>query len=444
MQGRRIVKLSVSITLLCSLLVITLYFLYFNKGRPSPNTKSKVYISGNKGNYTLYKNGKPFVIKGATGQTHLNRLQQCGGNTIRIYDTVNLAAILDTAAANDIAVIIGLTMPHNVPDFFYHDKPKVAAQFTAYKSVVEKYKNHPAVLMWCIGNELDFTNKPGHRDFYNAYNNLVSMIHASDPDHPVTTTVNNYSRTMVFAINTRTETDVISLNIFGSLFDLKEKLNSYTWLWDGPFIIMEWGIEGPWPINEQTAWGSYIEATSTKKAEQYLQVYRDYMPVENKRFLGSLVFYWGQKQETTHTWFSLFDKEGAASEAVGTMQYIWTGKNTQAKPPQVSYMLVDNKGARGNIMFKPGETKQAAITMLNKDSSYKTIRWEMYPEDWYKKNNVNNTIQPDSVQGLFVAGSHLSATFRTPSKEGPYRIFAILHDAHGNYTSCNTPFYVLK
>src|SRR5690606_27952295 len=105
-----------------------------------------------------------------------------------------------------------------------------------------------------------------------------------------------------------------------------DDVESFSWVWRGPYLITEWGIDGPWEGTPQTPWGAWIEPTSTTKAAQYRQRYRQQMPINDRGFLGSLIFYWGQKQETTHTWFSLFDEHGNKTEAVAAAEEIWSGR----------------------------------------------------------------------------------------------------------------------
>ncbi|RYE73098.1 MAG: hypothetical protein EOO81_01550, partial [Oxalobacteraceae bacterium] len=112
-----------------------------------------------------------------------------GGNTLRTWDTLNLKNILDEAHENDVAVIAGLDLPVSGDLRFYNHPDQVNVQLKAYRELVNRYKSHPALLMWCLGNEVDFPYKPVFRHFYTAYNNLLHMIHEEDPDHPVTTGV---------------------------------------------------------------------------------------------------------------------------------------------------------------------------------------------------------------------------------------------------------------
>lgn len=415
-----------------------------NHKKSSTDNKS-VHISYQNNRYTLIRNGTPFRVKGAAGYAQPAALSAAGGNTIRTWDTTHLDQILQQAVHYNFAVVVGLTMPDNrVMDNFYNQPEKVKAQYNAYAQLINKYKNHPAILCWCLGNELPFPFKPSYNNFYTAFNHLVNMIHRQDPSHPVTTTMVNFQPKYVFNIKYRTQVDFISFNIFGAIKTLKKDLADYRWLWSGPFLITEWGIDGPWNNHEQTAWGAYIESTSTKKAEQYHAIYQNYMPVDHPGFLGSLVFYWGHKQENTPTWFSLFDELGARTEAVYTMQQIWTHRPAAQHAPAISYMLVNGKGAKDNIFLAPDTLAQAELKMPASKTTHLRYKWQILPEDWYQQNNTYRQQKLTPMTSLFTNTGSAQVTFKTPDKEGPYRIYVYAYDRDGNFATCNTPFYVLS
>jgi hypothetical protein len=422
--------------------LIVLFLILSCRDEQVEKTGRKVYVHNENGNYTLCRDGKPFEIKGAAGQSNLKKLQEIGGNSIRTYDTLNLGSVLDDAQKYNIAVMVGLPLPESEYSDYVYNKPEVVSkQFREIKNLVNRYKSHPALLMWCVGNELDFSPNLKYYNFYKAFNNIVKMIHQDDPDHLVTTTMKNLYPKNLFCISMFTDVDVLSTNIFISLDEMSAELDKVSWFWKGPFIISEWGIEGPW-LKKRNAWGARIEETSNKKAERYREMYQ-YIPLENSRLLGSYVFYWGQKQETTHTWFSLFDEKGNQSEAVGIIEQLWTGKNTQEKSPDLNYMLVNSKGAADNIILKPGEFAQASLNIPQPDSTNYTV-WEIYPEDWFFKDNVKNDQKLKPVEGSIVSSDYLNASFKAPVKEGPYRIFATVYNKSGNFATCNTPFYVVS
>ncbi|GGB97939.1 glycoside hydrolase family 2 TIM barrel-domain containing protein [Dyadobacter sediminis] len=403
-----------------------------------------VQIIKTQGKYILYRNNKPFVVRGASGSTNLRLLSESGGNTIRIWDTTHLGTILDSAHANKIAVIIGLPVSNSKNQALYANPASVAAQHQSFKSLVDRYKSHPAILMWCVGNELDFSDNWSDYAFYKAFNALTDMIHSQDPDHPVTTTVLNFNKKYIANLLLRCDIDLISFNIFSMLPFMRQDLENFSWFWHGPFMVLEWGIDGPWTGTDQTAWSAFIEDSSWKKAQIYLSRYLASMPVENSRFLGSCVFFWGYKQETTHTWFSIFDRYGGKSQPISIMKYIWTGKKPDETYPAVNFMLVNNQGAKDNIILNEGDNATAEIVLFNNKDSIRTIQWEIYKEDWYKINyyeNSMNFLHP--LKGLLPESQGLKVGFKTPVEEGPYRIFATVYDHKGNFSTCNTPFYVL-
>jgi hypothetical protein len=426
--------------LILSGLMIVLMF--FGCSRQMDRTTGKVYIKKEAGKYTLYRNGNPYVIRGAAGYSQFKTLKNNGGNTLRVWDTVGLAAILDSAQLNHIAVVVGLPIANSDYMALYNDSLKVAVQHCAFKTIVNKFKAHPAVLMWCIGNELDFPNKPSYKKFYEAFNDLTDMIRKDDPDHPITTTVLNFNKKYIFNLNTRCDIDVISFNIFSRINELRGDLKSALWLWRGPYMIAEWGIDGPWTGGAQTAWGAYIESTSNRKAVSYLNRYKNYMPINDPRFLGCFAFFWGNKQEGTHTWFSLFDENGAKSETIDALQSIWTGKTKKSNFLQIKYMLLDKKQARDNIILSPNTHSSAEFVLLDQNK-IKSVKWEIFREDWYKKNNLHNIKKLKPLENLIKIDKGISVEFISPGEEGPYRIFATIYDENGHFATSNIPFYVV-
>lgn len=404
-----------------------------------------VYIKNEYGKYTFYRNGKPFVVKGAAGFTNLKRLKDAGGNTIRTWDTLNLKQILDSARFYDLTVVVGFPLPpsESLVDF-YNNKEITKTFIKRTTSLINKFKHHPALLAWCVGNELAFPYKVKYNQFYHTFNEVVDMIHREDPNHPVTTTIMSFQTKNITNIKLRTNIDFISFNIFGGIKSLEKDLKGFKWFWDGPFLITEWGIEGPWIVENQNVWGAYIESTSTKQAEQYLEIFQKYMPVNNPRFLGSMIFYWGQKQELTPTWFSLFDENGYQTEAINVIQYLWTGKQASIHAPVVDYMLLNGKGARDNIFLKPNETATGTIYMPgNNQTKNPKFKWELLLEDWHKPNGIFSEKKPKKIAG-FTDNGKSEVKFKVPSQEGPYRLYVYVYNNDGYFATSNTPFYVLS
>lgn len=400
----------------------------------------KVWVVRENGKYVLYRNGVPFVVRGGSGYTHMAKLSAIGGNTIRTWDTTGLEAILDEAAANNLAVIAGFYVPESkYLDYFYRNQQKVDSQYAAFRQLVRRYRSHPALLMWCLGNEVDFPFKAKYNKFYEEYNRLLDMIHTEDPDHPVTTAMVNYQLRNVMNIRLKIPgLDILSFNTFGDLKQLESNLSTFSWLWNGPFLITEWGIFSP-EESKRTAWDVPIELNSTKKAWAYRDFHTKYLPVNNPRFLGALTFYWGFKEEVTPTWYSIIDENGAATEIVGDMQSLWTDTAPQHKAPALEDLLVNGKKAADNILVRPGTIQTAEVILQIPAAKGLRIVWKVLDEDF---NSKSSDPPIERKVDISPCGS-FRVNFRAPEKAGPYRIYSWIYDEYGNVATANIPFYVV-
>jgi hypothetical protein len=418
-----------------------------NNHPPTTKTGSskKVEIRKENGVYRLYKNGQPFFVKGGAGYTHLQELAACGGNTIRTWDTVRLMAILEEARHYNLSVIVGLDLPESGLLEFYNDPEKVEQLYTAYRSIIRRFRGHPSLLAWCAGNELDFPYRLKYDPFYKALNKMITMIHNEDHDHPVTSTLANFEKRSIVNIKTKVSgLDFISINTFNSLKTLRKDLSRFKWFWNGPYMVTEWSPEGGWETDHTTNWQAPIENTSTMRADLIAEFYQTWLPRDDRRFLGSLVFYWGSKEEFTHTWFSIFNETGMPTEVMEVMRDCWNDTVTRHQAVKIKNMLLDERSGPDNILVAPGSAHQASVLLppgeINKGLHF---TWEIIKEDWFGDKNPNRK-KPAPETGLIRDSTAQQVAFSVPLKEGPYRIFVTVTDAKGFCATANTPFYVVE
>jgi len=425
----------------CALVCV---FLYTHRERNVSVDESKsVYIKSKNSQINLFRNDKPFKLKGAGGDASFELLSKAGGNTVRVYDTINLETILDKALENQLAVIVDINLPkYSAKYHYYDDQEKNNELKLKVEKLVNKYKNHPALLLWNLGNELDYPLVFRENNFIRTYNELIDIIHTTDPNHLVSTTLIP-SQSQIFAIHYHSpDIDLIGFNVFGNIWRIEtvlKKVNIFTK--PLPYFISEYGYNGPWE-EQRTTWGAPIEPTSSKKTEQYIERYNTYIKYD-KKSIGDLVFYWGQKQERTHTWFSIFDQEERTSELFYKLNELWGGQISNLKyPPIINYMLIDERGAKENLIYKPNMEKTAELIFEHEIDVVYQFVWEIYAEGWdYNQADIEKNPIKISKETVVVNSSY---TFKTPSKPGPYRIFVYVHDGFGNYSTTNIPFYVLN
>ena len=118
-----------------------------------------------------------------------------GGNSLRTWTTDNGRdtgkQVLDRALSNGLYVAMGLDVDHERRGFDYDNTNAVARQLDLLKAQVLQYRNHPALLVWVVGNELNFEKNP---KVWDAVNDLSKMIHEIDPNHPTTTTLAGFKQ----------------------------------------------------------------------------------------------------------------------------------------------------------------------------------------------------------------------------------------------------------
>ena len=280
--------------------------------------------------FELTVNGRPYFIKGAGGGNYMDRLAQAGGNSIRTW--FSSREMLDEAQAKGLTVCMGISLrlPRQGAD--YTDADFLTRQRGRIQQQVLELKDHPALLMWGIGNEVAHQTTPEVAELVWKEIEVISqMIKETDPNHPVITVVAGGGRKLADIQRLCPSLDALGINIYGKLAQIPEDLRQNDW--KKPYIITEFGPRGWWEVSK-TAWGMPIEDTSTEKSLFYRQSYQAGI-ADKPNCLGSYVFLWGNKQEKTHTWFNMFLSDGTPTEMIDTMTFLWTEKWPQNRAPSI-------------------------------------------------------------------------------------------------------------
>lgn len=185
----------------------------------------KVRIVKKETSFELIVNEQPYFIKGAAGITHLSAVKKYGGNSIRTWSSTGVQQLMDSAYQLGLTVTLGLEMALERQGFHYADKKLVNSQFERLKSEIIKYKNHPALLMWGIGNELELLHDGF--EIWDAVEQLAGYIHSVDPDHPVTTMIAGVPKIHLAEIKKRCPSlDLLAVNAFKDLPYVADKLKT--------------------------------------------------------------------------------------------------------------------------------------------------------------------------------------------------------------------------
>ena len=399
----------------------------------------RVEVVAVEGGHTLLRDGKPYLVKGAgAAGVDFATVATRGGNSIRTWGIEEAEATLDSAHQNGLTVSLGLPVAAERFGFDYDDEASIAAQRQNVENAVLRYKNHPALLAWIIGNELDmgFTN-PG---VYNEINELSRLIHALDPNHPTTTTISALNKETVELVRERaSDLDFISLQAYGALALMPKAIK---YLSAGPFMITEWGPLGHWEVGK-TRWGAPIEQDSTEKGRHYLTGYRTLIEPFLGPGLGSYVFLWGQKQERTHTWFSLFTETGESTAAVDVLEFVWTGRVPSNQAPAIQSMRLARRPASDSVRLAAGKSYKAKAEVADPDGDPLIFRWSIKPESAETVVGGDFEASIADLDGLFAGDpAQAEVTLIAPENPGQYRLFVMAYDGQGHAAHGNIPFLV--
>ncbi|MFD0961046.1 golvesin C-terminal-like domain-containing protein [Paenibacillus chungangensis] len=415
--------------------------------------KVAIVQDGN-GNFGLTVDGVPFDVKGVAGAEVIDEIADAGGNAVRTYDAsdkhMNGWEVLDEAEANGVKVVIGLWIEHYSGDDFINQKAKVQTNLDQLKAYVDKYKDHPAVLAWGVGNEVDKTTSP--REVYDAINHLAQYIKDQDKNHPTMIVLAGSSPTKV--VKTRhyaPAIDIISVNSYKHIGNVHENVTgtlSGQGNWIGPYMITEFGADqSSTSLNEsaKTTWGVTLEHESYYKELQYINRYTNHIAPYNSKLIGSFVFKGADVVGMTHTWYNMFLENHTQKSGIYDAMYkAWNGSYPADRAPGVKTITINAQYDDESVVLAADTDFLARITIdTYGESDTLTYVWELREE--YKKGATGypgDVIATNQGPNPSFTWDKERRQIRTPSVPGYYRLFAYVYDQTGHVGTASIPFKV--
>jgi hypothetical protein len=396
----------------------------------------RVEVVKSGGGWQLLRGGKPYFIKGVGGNASKELLLECGGNSFRTWGAENLEDQLDEAQKLGLTVTVGIWLGHKRHGFDYHNAKSVQDQFARAREAVLRYRNHPAVLMWGIGNEMENYEPAGDPAVYQAIEDIAAMVKKEDPNHPTMTVFAEIGADKIALLNKLCpDIDVLGLNTYAggeSLADRYQKAGGTK-----PYVITEFGPLGVWET-KKTAWGAAPELSSTAKADWYRRTYLGSVIGGKGMCLGSYAFTWGFKREASATWYGMFLPDGSKLAAVDTMTELWTGKPVSNPCPRIHSL----KLAEGDGRVATGATVRVLLGAAGANGDPIKISWELQ-RDWFEYRTGGDEIPeapryPESI----VKATDKEADLKMPAEGGGYRLYAFVRAARGGSAVANVALFV--
>ena len=431
-------------------IIISVVFMFSCKTETNKVTKNiendkpvKVELIKSEGKFQLMVNKKSFYIKGAGLEFgNIESVAKHNGNSFRTWRTDNGRQtgkeVLDEAHKYGLKVNMGIEVGRERHGFDYNDPVVVKEQLDRIKKEVLTLKDHPALIIWGIGNELNlrYTNPK----VWDAVNDISKMIHEVDPNHLTTTSLAGISENEVSLIKERCpDIDILSIQMYGDLPNLPKLVREFGW--EGAYMVTEWGATGHWEV-PKTKWGAPIEENSSLKAANYLKRYKGGIEADSTQCIGSYVFLWGQKQERTPTWYGIFLEDGNETESVDVMHYLWN-KNAWPKNrvPQIEAYTLNDKTAYDNVIIDKNKTYKAQAKINDFENDELIYKWEVLPESTDLQDGGDLEKRPESIKFESINEQNGTLSFKM-LESGNFRLFVYAYDGNGNAATSNIPFQV--
>lgn len=375
--------------------------------------------------------GVSFVGNGASGLDRQADLKGTGATVLRTYGE-EPGEILDAAQRAGLKVIVGFWMEHPRRGFDYGNRMAVEAQLGELRKMVERYRTHPALLAWAVGNEVETELTPEQAAaVWPAIEEAARLVKTLDGAHPVMAVLADTGADKVTLLKQQAPSvDLLGLNVYGdSALTILARARSQGWT--GPILVTELGALGQWQAGK-TAWGAPIEPTSSEKADKM----RRYLAAFAQAKVGAMPFYWGQKQEVTPTWHSLFLPTGEWTEPVEVMAETWGGKppGGDNHAPRILSLRLDGMG-----VLPSGGTAKATLSATDPDGDPLKVEWKVMAEQ--KVQGVGGDAEPMPPSFPVRLPSATDAII-ADLEPGHYRLFVTVKDGRGAAATGNLPFEV--
>ena len=186
-------------------------------------SNAELQISGR----VLLVKGQPYHLKGVNwspadpgsdfsninykgnADTDIQLIKEAGFNTVRVYDPIVDKEVLDKLDEAGLKAII--TVFAGIAD-------------DHHKAYVSKFKDHPAILMWSLGNEWNYNGlysgwrpegQASYQESVEVLKRVAAEIKSIDPGRPITTNWGGYPT--INNILDLPEIDVWSLNVYSGI-----------------------------------------------------------------------------------------------------------------------------------------------------------------------------------------------------------------------------------
>jgi hypothetical protein len=314
-----------------------------------------------------------------------------------------------------------------------NDEAGKQKQMDAALTVVAKYKDHPAVLCWGIGNEvtLNIATEPEKVAYAKYLQKICVEVKKLDPKHPVAsvsawTTDWQYWRDYVPAI------DLYGANVYGySVYALPGELKRLNIT--KPFFLGEFGAMGEW---EAKADANDVkgEPSDKEKYEIFANAWTGVKEKSGPQFIGGFMFNFGDELNFAGEWLNFFCGDAFRPSYWGARK-AFTGKDPVNYPPAIETFII-----RDPLAAHPAKSwVDARVDATDKEGKSLKVTF-------YYNHRVGSRQERDAVIPLQSEPGSKPGFYKIllPDVEGGIKLYAFVQDDYPNITVATTSAKVTK
>ncbi len=388
-----------------------------------------------------------FQIKGVCNDRDLDRLAKLGVNTVRGYtiaEPKKMREKLDHAHRLGMKMIVSEWMPHQgenknkkgvIWTFDYETKGDRMVESLIKK--VEAIGDHPAILMWGLGNEVHL-DEP----YLRVVNRMSQEIHKRFPHQITSLTMVNAKPEAIEAVKKfAPDLDVLGIQSY-SRGAVRGGIKKTETLWGKPFYMSEFNTNGPWNMSK-TGLGSELGEPVTRKVSDLKECYAAINA--SPLCLGSTIFVWGHDMMYNPTYFStLLDPNPSGTKGAESLDHMLITpqaevmiENFTGHPPKGNRAPVVSKlefeGGASSRLAKPGEPMN--VQFAAEDANGDPVEFVT----WILDAKARKTT---TVEGPFPQASAEHAVIKAPETPGEYLLMVYAIDHKGGGSASTLPFKV--
>lgn len=406
-------------------------------------------------------------VAGRYTEDNLDLLKKWGGNTVRTYDAAGVETVLDMAQSRGLKVIVGLGLSA---------KKRGHEALDTMRDTVDRYKKHPAVLAWSLGNEIELCKDLDAT--FEILEEAATSVRKIDTSHPIVNVFVDFGSDPANPIISRLKHAAKYLDAFG--FNTYQPACTLVERWKAleiakPFFVGEFGWM-PAFLGRRATWDPTVtfEFSSTDKTAHYKAAIASFEA--SSKCLGYLAYRWegppvgaGEYCMPSDTWHRLCSGEYMAGPG---QVLVKTWKGDAPKVPIITTKTAyTHQGTTGKTYV---ETAWTGISggpidgivrpkdILQLRCAAECTRPVKYIWTLRRQNIVNKTAWPPCVRGAAVATTYWNewgptkkvtetyatknpeASLTAPREIGHYRMYVeILDDVAKTCAYASWPFCVV-